>query len=428
MLQKIEYPRLGETLYAGTAPDGLRIRVLPKKGWSGFYAVFATDYGGAYRRFTLDGAEYDTPAGVAHFLEHKMFDLPNGDNALNLLSMNGAEPNAFTSSCSTCYFFQCTHSFEENLRLLLHFVSTPYFTEESVQKEQGIIGQEIAMGDDSAGTANYYQLLQMLYEYHPIREKVIGSVESIASITAETLYACHKAYYTPGNMVLCVEGDVDPERILAIVNEELPAESGSVPVTDFGEPENLLPLETLSYLEMPVAQPLFLIGAKLAPSPKGPEFLRNDLIATLALRLLCGPTSSFYNRLYAEGLLNRKFDYETDSSAGTRTLIIGGESNSPETVLARLNEEATRIAAEGFDTVLFERAKRAGIGNALRAMEDFDNVCVSLALDEFDGFCYLDYPETLADITKEECEAFVREALAPERLALAIVAGKKADA
>ena len=165
----------------------------------------------------------------------------------------------------------------------------------------------------------------------------------------------------------------------------------------------------------------------MLPSPKGPEFLRRDLIASLALRLLCGPTSGFFNRLYAEGLLNRKFDYETDSSAGTRTLIIGGESSSPETVLARLQEETARIAAEGFDPVLFERAKRAGIGNALRAMEDFDNVCVSLALDEFDGFCYLDYPETLAGITKEECEAFVREALAPERLALAVVSGKKAE-
>ena len=180
-----EYTATGDVLYSGTAKNGLRIRVLPKKGFSGFYAVFATDYGGTYRRFALDGTDYDTPAGVAHFLEHKMFDLPGGDSALNLLSRNGADPNAFTSSDVTCYYFRCTHLFEENLRLLLHFVSTPFFTEETVQKEQGIIGQEIRMGEDSPSNANYYSLLKLLYQNHPIREKIIGTAESIAEITAE---------------------------------------------------------------------------------------------------------------------------------------------------------------------------------------------------------------------------------------------------
>ena len=219
---KTDYPATGDTLYSGTAVNGLRVRVVPKKGFSGFYAVFGTDYGGTYRRFRLNGKEYDTPAGVAHYLEHKMFDLPDGDSALNLLSQNGADPNAFTSSDVTCYYFHCTHRFEENLRMLLHFVSTPYFTAETVQKEQGIIGQEIHMGEDNPGTANYYQLLNLLYRNHPIREKVIGTVESIAEITADTLYECHAAFYTPGNMVLCVAGDVDPDRILSIAEEELP--------------------------------------------------------------------------------------------------------------------------------------------------------------------------------------------------------------
>ena len=181
-MQKLDYPGTGDVLFSGTAKNGLRIRVLPKKGFSGFYAVFATDYGGTYRRFTLDGAAYDTPAGVAHYLEHKMFDLPDGDNALTLLTQNGADPNAFTSSDVTAYYFHCTRLFEENLRLLLHFVSTPYFTEETVRKEQGIIGQEIHMGEDNPGTANYYSLLKLLYRHHPIREKVIGSIESIAEI------------------------------------------------------------------------------------------------------------------------------------------------------------------------------------------------------------------------------------------------------
>ena len=416
-----EYSATGDVLYSATAKNGLRIRVLPKTGFSGFYAVFATDYGGTYRRFALNGTDYDTPAGVAHYLEHKMFDLPDGDSALSLLSKNGADPNAFTSSDVTCYYFRCTHLFEENLRLLLHFVSTPYFTEETVQKEQGIIGQEIRMGDDSPGNANYYSLLKLLYKTHPIREKIIGTTESIAEITAETLYTCHRAFYIPANMVLCVAGDVDPEHILAVAEEVLPQEAGTIPTVDFGEKEDLLPVGTRASLEMPVSIPQFLIGAKLHPEEKGPALFRQQLTASLALRLLAGPSSPFYNRLYAEGLINRSFDADADFSTGIGTVIVGGESRDPEAVYDALLKELKRLDKEGIDRKLFERAHRSSIGGALRAMEEFDDVCVNLALDEFDGFCYLDYPAIMASISKEECEVFLRETLKPERLAMSVV-------
>ena len=424
-MQRFDYPKTGDVLYSGTAKNGLRIRVLPKQGFSGFYAVFATDYGGTYRLFSVNGTEYDTPAGVAHYLEHKMFDLPDGDNALTMLSQNGADPNAFTSSDVTCYYFRCTRLFEENLRLLLHFVSTPFFTAETVQKEQGIIGQEIHMGEDNPGTANYYRLMNMLYRHHPIREKVIGSIESIAKITADTLYDCHAAFYTPANMILCVAGDVDPERICEIAEEELPPEERPVPVVDFGEAEDLLPVEVRSVLEMPVSTPQFLIGAKLHPAEKGPGLFRQQLTASLALRLLAGPSSPFYNRLYEKGLLNRFFDADADFSTGVGTVILSGESRDPDSVLQELLKEIERINREGFDLALFERLRRAGIGSALRSMEDFDDVCVSLALDEFDGFCYLDYPVVMASIEKSECEAFIRDTLCPERLAISIVKAKQ---
>ncbi|MCR5137013.1 MAG: insulinase family protein [Oscillospiraceae bacterium] len=421
MLKRIEYPATGDVLYTGTAGNGLRIRLLPKKGFSGFYAVFATDYGGTYRRFTLDGVLHETPAGVAHYLEHKMFDLPDGDNALTLLSRNGADPNAFTSSDVTAYYFHCTDHFEDSLRLLLHFVSTPYFTEETVQKEQGIIGQEIHMGEDNPGTANYYSLLGLLYRHHPIREKVIGSIESIARITADTLYSCHAAFYRPCNMVLALAGDVDPDAVMRIVSEELPAQESSIPVVHFDEEEDLLPISARAELRMPVSAPQFLIGAKFSPAERGPALLRQQLVSSLAMRLLAGPSSPLYNRLYESGILNRNFDADTDFSRGIAHIIIGGESKVPETVFAELLAEADRIGREGFDPVLFERAKKAGIGGALRSMEDFDDVCVSLALDEFEGYCYLDYPSVMASVTKEECEAFLRDAYVSERLAMSVV-------
>ena len=260
-MKKTEYRSIGETLYSGELENGLKIFVIPKKGFNSFYAVFGTHYGGSMRRFEINGETIDTPAGVAHFLEHKMFDMPDGSNALNSLSESGADANAFTSTDMTCYHFSCTERFEENLRKLLTFVSTPYYTEETVQKEQGIIGQEIQMGDDSPGRQIYYDLLSLLYEHHPIRDAVVGTKESIAEITAKTLYDCHSVFYAPSNMVLCVEGDVEPERIAAIAEEILPKDKKSIPHADFGESEALVPAEKRKEREMPVAMPEFLIGA-----------------------------------------------------------------------------------------------------------------------------------------------------------------------
>ncbi len=425
MMRKHEYPGLGETLWTGVLDNGLELRVVPKKAFSTFFAAFAANYGGAHRRFSLDGRPVDTPAGVAHYLEHKMFDLPGGDNALNILSANGADPNAFTSSGMTCYYFQCTEGFEENLRMLLHFVSTPYFTDETVRKEQGIIAQEIRMGEDNPGLAVYYDLLHLLYARHPIRDRVAGRVESIAEITADTLYACHRAFYAPSNMVLCVEGDVEPEEIARIAAEVLPKEKAPVPAADFGEVETVFPSAQSSRREMAVSAPQFLIGAKLQPGLSGEESLRQQLVAALALRLLCGPSSPFFTRLYEEGLLTTDFDSEVDAGAGTVTLIVGGESRDPDRVLAAFSAEAARISAEGFEPAAFERARRASFGARLRALEDFDSVCVALATGCFDGYCAFDAFPLFEGVTAEDCRRFVAEALAPERLAMAVVAPKK---
>ena len=425
-MRKTEYANIGETLYTDELANGLRLCVVPKNGFRSYFAAFAADYGGDCRVFTLDGQRYDTPAGVAHYLEHKMFDLPGGDNALNLLNANGADPNAFTGNDMTCYYFQCTERFEENLRLLLHFVSTPYFTEETVQKEQGIIAQEIMMGEDDPGSRIYYNLLSQLYTRHPLRERIAGTVESIRDITPEVLHACYRAFYAPSNMCLCVEGDVDPERVRAIAEEILGGERAGVPAPDYGEPEDsLLPAEVTHREAMAVSAPQFLIGAKFESAKEGAALLRQRLVSQLALRLLVGASSPFYTRLYAEGLLNRDFDYEADFISGTASVFIGGESEDPEKVFEELKQEALRVAREGFSGERFERAKRASLGARLRGMEDFGNVCVSLASGMFEGYCSLDAISLLDSVEKRECEAFVREALAPERLALSIIEPKK---
>ena len=420
-MHRTEYKDIGEVLHSGVLPNGLKIKVIEKPDFATCYAVLATDYGGAHRDFYLDGELKKTPAGVAHFLEHKMFDLPNGDNALELLSMNGADPNAFTSSSMTAYYFSCTEKFEDNLRLLIHFVSTPYFTEETVNKERGIIAQEISMGEDNPGVIIYYNLLSMLYKEHPIRDRVAGSVESISQISAQTLYDCHKAFYSPVNMCLCVEGNVKAERVVEIAMEELSGEKCEKPGAVFGADEGELPWESYKKEYMPVSAPQFLIGAKIAAGDAEDKLMQR-LVAQLSLRMLVGYSSPFYTRLYAQGLLNRDFDYEVDFFAGTGSVIIGGESTDPEKVLEELSDEVERVSSEGFDKKSFELAKRASLGARLRGLEDFENVCISMIEGEFEGFDALDAIPKLGAVSLEDCRRFVAEKLSREHLAISIIA------
>lgn len=419
------YDNIDEKVYTGTLANGLKICVVPKSGFKTFYAVFAVNYGGADASFTLNGERYETPAGVAHFLEHKMFDLPGGEDALTIMSSNGANPNAFTSSDMTAYHFQCTTDFETNLKTLLHFVTTPYFTEASVRKEQGIIGQEIAMGEDNPGITLYYNLLKILYRCHPVREKVIGSVDSIAQITPETLYLCHKSFYTPGNMVLCVEGDVDPERIYAIAAESVTEAAACVPKPDYGAEESVFPVTNRISDSAEIFAPQFYIGAKVAPENGGHYPLRKRIISQLALRTMLGTSSAFYTRLYTEGLLNRDYDFETDYSCGTATVLIGGESKEPERVFAELLKEADSVRLSGLDPMAFERAKKASFGSRLRALEDFESVCLSLVTGVFEGYDALDALSELDSVTVDECNAFIAETLTNERMAMSVIMPKR---
>lgn len=417
---KRELPTVGETLYTDTLPNGLRMLVAVKPGYAKSYAFFATDYGGADRRFKLAGKWNDTPAGVAHFLEHKMFDTPDGGNALSVLSANGASPNAFTSSGITAYHFESTEGFYENLDTLLSFVSVPYFTAESVQKEQGIIGQEIRMTEDNPFFVVYYGLLKCLFAHNPVRDSVAGTVESIAEITDQTLYDCHKVFYNPSNMVLCVVGDVDPEKVREAAIRVLPAEAGEVPERDYGEAEAELPHETRFDVVMEVSMPLFALGSRFMPAEKGENALRQRLVAELALRCLLSESSPLYSRMYADGLINNNFEYEVDYSAGAATVIVSGESMDPEAVLAAINGEVQRIAQNGLDAALFERVKRTSYGTRLRGLGRFGDLAYLLAEGAFADYCALEAFDVMETIGREEAEQFIRETLPQEKLALSV--------
>lgn len=419
MMEKREFTAIGETIYSETLPNGLKINIVPKPGYTKAYALFATNYGGADRRFKLAGQWLDTPAGIAHFLEHKMFDMPEG-NALSSLSANGASPNAFTSSGITAYHFDCTEKFYENLEILLKFVSTPYFTEESVQKEQGIIGQEIRMVEDSPDYVIYNNLLRCLYEHNPVRDSVAGTIDSIAQITDKTLYHCHEVFYSPSNMTLAVVGNIDPEKVVQMAKDLLPATGGEVPERDYGEAEALLPHQTEISADMEVSAPQFLFGARLEPE-KGSARLRQELVANTALRLLLGRSSPVYNKLYAEGLLTGSFDYEVDYTAGTAMIIAAGESRDIPAVMEAVRSELKKLAENGIDAESFQNAKKAEFGNELRALGSFSALALAMAQGAFGGFDPLEGFEIMTSITKTDVETFIRENLTAEKLALSVL-------
>ncbi len=416
-----QYPALGETIYEQTLPNGLKILVAKKPGFRKAFAMFAANYGGADRRFRCDGEWTDTPAGVAHFLEHKMFDMPDGTNVLGEFSARGASPNAFTGAGITAYHFTCTDGFEENLRTLLTYVSTPYYTQESVAKEQGIIGQEIRMYENDPGSAGYYALMEILYDHHPVRETVAGTVESIARITPEILYRCHKVFYNPSNMALCCVGDVDPQAVAEMAEDILPREPGEVPERDYGGEEALFPAQSRCSRTMAVASPLFYLGAKLIPDSDGTKKLRSQLLGELALDYLAGPASGFYTELYAQGLLNRDFGTGADSAAGSMTLLMAGESRDPEAVYAALAERIDRIARRGMDAAAFERCRRARFGRELGALDQFSSYARALAAGAFDGWQIDRVFSLLSEFTPDDAAEFLCGNVAPPRLAMSVV-------
>ena len=426
-MDKKLYPRIGEEVIWVTLDNGLPVCIVPKKGFSRKYALFATRYGGMDMRFRLNGQWLDTPAGIAHYLEHKMFDTEDG-NALQELAMNGAEPNAFTSDAITCYYFDSTEKFYENLEILLSFVSVPYFTDESVEKEQGIIGQEIGMIEDNPEWQVYKQLMQSLYHTSPARTPVAGSVESIRKITAQTLYDCHRAFYTPANMCLVVVGDVEPQQVLDIARRVLPKGSGELIERDYGAEEPTEAARAYAEERMEVSMPSFLVGFKCPPQHGGEEQHRFAAIGELACDVLMGESSPLYARLYSQGLINGSFGAAFDILPGAAYAYAGGDSKDPKAVAEAILAEAQRLAREGVDEDYYKRIVNANFGAALRELNSFESIAVSMAEGRFQGYDPYRFPEIYDSITAADVLAFLRENVTRSHMALSVITPKEEEA
>ena len=410
------YERIGESAWRETLPNGLQVCVIPKPDHAKSYAFFATRYGGMDVRFQLNGQWLDTPAGIAHYLEHKMFDTEEG-NALQELAKNGAEPNAFTSNAMTGYYFDSTEHFEDNLKILLSFVSIPYFTDESVAKEQGIIGQEIRMIEDNPDWQIYTRMMQALYQRNTGRISVAGSIESIREITAKTLYDCHKAFYTPSNMTLTVVGNVDPIHVTDLARSILPREGGAVIPRDYGtEPQPVAQRETRMGME--VSTPQFLTAYKCDPVSDGEEYLRRQIVGELACDILLGESSPLYLRLYDQGLINGSFGGSFEMMPGIAYLYAGGDSRDARRVSEEIQKEALRLTKEGIDPDFYQRTRRAAFGETLRGLNSFENIAVTLTEGYFHGFDAYRFPQVFDTITMDDVSAFLQENLTEDRAVL----------
>ena len=421
---KKEYPRIGETVLWETLPNGLPVCIVPKPGFKRKYALFATRYGGMDMRFCIDGHWLDTPAGIAHYLEHKMFDTAQG-NALQELAKNGAEPNAFTSNAITCYYFDSTEKFLENLKILISFVSVPYFTDESVEKEQGIIAQEIGMIEDNPEWQVYKRLMQALYHHSPAKTPVAGSVESIRQITAKTLYDCHKAFYVPKNMCLIVVGDVKAEEVLQAAREILPEESGEDIPRNYGAEEELTVVSAETRCQMEVSMTTFLAGFKCPPLHGGEEQMRMNLIGDLACDILLGESSPLYAKLYASGLINGSFGSSFDILPGAAYVYLGGDSNHPQEVMEAILQEARRLVQEGLDEEYYLRLRNANFGSTLKNLNSFESIAVSLAEAKFQGYDAYRFPEVFDSISQQDILDFLKNNIVRERMALSIIDPKE---
>ena len=419
------YPELDETLCREVLENGLTVCVIPRKGFTKKLAYFVTDYGSIHTEFTLEGKSYSAPAGVAHFLEHKMFDLPGQRDVSAEFAALGASTNAFTSYDMTAYYFSCTENFEKCLALLLEFVSTPYFTEESVTKEVGIIDQEIGMNLDAPDSVVFENLVQGLFENHPIRNPILGSSESIREITAQTLYDCHRAFYTPGNMLLCVIGDVDAQSVTAIARKVLGMEKRPVArkIRRWDEPETSSRREITDAME--VAMPMFELGFKHEALGKGEASIRQEMVADLAAEALFGESSGLYLRLYEQGLIDSSFGGGFETIDGCAMLLCSGDSENPEAVREEIVAQAEKIVAEGIAQEDFLRMKRSALGRRIRSLDSFDATCFRLCAYHFSDFDYFRFPEVYRGIEREEIPAFLRKVVRKENSTLSVIVPKE---
>ncbi|WLR52399.1 pitrilysin family protein [Bacillus tianshenii] len=425
------FKQLDEKLYFEKMDNGLEVYVLPKKGFQKTFSVFTTKYGSIDNHFVPLGETEPTkvPDGIAHFLEHKLFEKEDGD-VFQQFSKQGASANAFTSFTRTAYLFSCTSNVSENLETLVDFVQDPYFTKETVEKEKGIIGQEITMYDDNPDWRAYFGVIDNMYHNHPVKIDIAGTIESIADITAESLYTCYNTFYHPSNMLLFVVGAVEPEEILEQVrnNQAKKSYKDQPPIERFTdeEPEDVAVKEKT--LHMSVQRPKCMTGFKgVVSNKKGREKLKHEQTMKVLLDMLFGKSSPFYEELYESGLIDETFGYDYTEEDNFAFSLFGGDSTEPEKLAERIQQIALNERDRALTEEQLERIRRKKIGSFLRSLNSPEFIANQFTRFQFHEMNLFSVVQVLEEMTLNDIEVAAAELFHAERFSKFYVLPKESQ-
>ena len=415
--------RTGESCIHVKHKSGLDIYICEMNGFSSVEALFGTKYGSVNNLFRTAGDEEFTsvPEGIAHFLEHKLFE--NEDSQVfELYAGTGASGNAFTSFDKTCYIFSSSGKYQENLRILLDFVQKPYFTQENVSNEVGIISQEIQMTNDNPEWRVFFNMLKCMYHNHPVKTDIAGTLESIRLINADLLYKCYNTFYNLNNMVLSIAGNVKADEVLAICDELLiPCEDKGLECIFPDEPESIV---SPVFREVQnIGASIFSLGYKCTPCSGSEKTLRTTA-AAIAGELLTDPSSEMYVKLMNEGIINSTFGYEIFCGDGYFSVIFSGESESPDIIRDSIVKEAERMLRDGIPEKDFRRFKKTLYASLVRELNNVEIVANVMLGAHMDGVSPYASIDTLSEITSSDVLDFIRSEFLSDRLVLSVVERK----
>lgn len=418
-IKEVRNELLNEKYYDIDHPSGLKILVMPKENYSSTYAIFATKYGSIDTMIQMsDGSFKEIPEGTAHFLEHKLFESEDLD-AFERFAKTGASANAYTSFERTGYLFSCSANFKKNLEILLDFVQNPYFTQATVEKEQGIIGQEIDMYKDAPDWEVMFNCLRTMYHNLPVRIDIAGTQESIAQITAKTLYGCYDNFYNLHNMVLAVAGNADVDEIIEVADKVLkPVEGKMAQRKVIDEPEEVID----SYIEekLSVATPQFMFGFK--ESWDTPErTTKEEISMEILLDMISGQSSELYKRLFDGKLINNSFGFEYFTGFGYSCVLFAGESNDPKKVAEEIVGEIGKFRETGFDETAFERTKKKLYGRMIMGMNDIEGLANNMAVSYFAGEDVFTDFEIFKTVTLDDVNDIFKKTLDENRSVLSVI-------
>lgn len=428
-MKVIENSKVKEKLYIEKLENGLKIMIIPKKDIQKKYIIWGTNYGSNESTFIVPGETEITkvPDGVAHYLEHKLFEQRTGRNSLDVLTEIGVNANAYTTNDHTAYLYECTDNFYEALDEFMDYVQNPYFTDENVEKEKGIIGQEIMMYDDYPDWKVYLNAIQAMYHKYPIRIDTAGTVESISHITKETLYKCYNTFYNPSNMTLVVSGDFEPEKILDEIKKRL------LDIKGTGEIKRIYPEEPKEILkeyveqEMEVSRPLYTIGIKDEPFEKNAiqeEKVKKHIAIEILLDVIFGESSKLYKELYNKGIILDKPSMDYEFSRGYAHITLAGQANDPKIVYDSFKKEIKRLKKEGINEKEFLRLKKTVYGEYVKEYNDVADIARMFLADSFKGINSFEYLNQIQNVDLNYATEIFNKVFDENKMVLSIVKGK----